>query len=63
MPGERLTQWRLKEPPKLESTTPTDTPKPAQPVKEEPSRTVSLFDATASPAATEERRFWPKPPK
>ena len=40
-----------KEPPKPETTTPTDTPKAAQPVKEEPSRTASLFDATA-PAAT-----------
>ena len=37
-----------KEPPKPETTTPTETPKAAQPVKEEPSRTASLFDATAS---------------
>jgi PRTRC genetic system protein E len=41
-----------KDPPKLETTTPADTPKPAQPVKEEPSRTASLFDATAPPATT-----------
>jgi PRTRC genetic system protein E len=39
-----------KEPPKPETTTPTDAPKPAQPVKEEPSRAASLFDA---PATTE----------
>ena len=39
-----------KEPPKPETTTPTDAPKPAQPVKEEPSRTASLFDAPAPPA-------------
>jgi PRTRC genetic system protein E len=41
-----------KEPPKPETTAPTDTPKAAQPVKEEPSRTASLFDAPASPATT-----------
>jgi PRTRC genetic system protein E len=41
-----------KEPPKPETTTPTDTPKAAQPVKEEPSRTASLFDTPASPATT-----------
>jgi PRTRC genetic system protein E len=39
-----------KEPPKPETTTPTDAPKPTQPVKEEPSRTASLFDAPAPPA-------------
>lgn len=39
-----------KEPPKPETTTLTDTPKPAQPVKEESSRTASLFDAPALPA-------------
>jgi PRTRC genetic system protein E len=40
---------------KPETTTPTDTPKPAQPVKEEPSRMASLFDAPAprASAATE----------
>jgi PRTRC genetic system protein E len=41
-----------KEPPKPETTTPTDTPKAAQPVKEEPSRTASLFDTPASSATT-----------
>lgn len=41
-----------KEPPKPETSTPADTPKQAQPVKEEPSRTASLFDAPAPPAAT-----------
>uniref|UniRef100_E6PXP0 ParB-related ThiF-related cassette protein E domain-containing protein n=1 Tax=mine drainage metagenome TaxID=410659 RepID=E6PXP0_9ZZZZ len=41
-----------KEPPKPETTTPTDIPKPAQPVKEESSRTASLFDAPAPPATT-----------
>ena len=43
-----------KEPPKPE-TSPTDTPKPAQPLKEEPSRMASLFDAPAprASAATE----------
>lgn len=41
-----------KEPPKPETTTPADTPKQAQPVKGEPSRTASLFDAPAPPAAT-----------
>ena len=41
-----------KEPPKPEMTTPTDTPKAAQPVKVEPSRTASLFDAPAPPATT-----------
>jgi PRTRC genetic system protein E len=40
-----------KEPPKPETTTFTDTPKPALPVKEESSRTASLFDAPA-PATT-----------
>lgn len=39
-----------KEPPKPETTTPADTPKQAQPVKEEPSRTASLFDAPATTA-------------
>lgn len=42
-----------KEPPKPETTTPAVTPKQAQPVKEEPSRTASLFDAPAPPATTE----------
>jgi len=42
-----------KVPPKPETTTPADTSKPAQPVKEEPSRTASLFDAPAPPATTE----------
>ena len=42
-----------KEPPKPETTTPTDIPKSAQLVKEDPSRTASLFDAPAPPAATE----------
>jgi PRTRC genetic system protein E len=37
-----------KEPTKLETTTPTETPKPTQAVKEELSRTASLFDAPAS---------------
>ena len=41
-----------KEPPKTETTMPTDTPKPTQPVKEEPSRAASLFDAPPSPAPT-----------
>ena len=41
-----------KEPPKPETTTSTDTPKLAQPVKEKPSRTASLFDAPAPPATT-----------
>jgi PRTRC genetic system protein E len=41
-----------KEPPKRETTTPADTPKQAQPIKEEPSRTASLFDAPAPPATT-----------
>jgi PRTRC genetic system protein E len=41
-----------KEPPKPETTTPTETPKTEQPVKEEPSRTASLFDAPVSPATT-----------
>ena len=41
-----------KETPKPEATTPTGTPKSAQPVKEEPSRTASLFDAPAPPATT-----------
>ena len=41
-----------KEPPKPETSTPADTPKQAQPVKEEPSRTASLFDAPAPPATT-----------
>ena len=41
-----------KEPPKPETTTPADTPKQAQPIKEEPSRTASLFDAPAPPATT-----------
>ena len=41
-----------KEPRMPETTTPTDTPKPAQPVKEEPSRMASLFDAPSSPATT-----------
>jgi PRTRC genetic system protein E len=41
-----------KEPPKPETTTPTDTPNAAQPVKEEPSRTASLFDTPASSATT-----------
>jgi len=41
-----------KEPSKPEATTPTENPKPAQPFKEEPSRTASLFDAPASPAPT-----------
>lgn len=39
-----------KEPPKPESTTAADSPKQTQPVKEEPSRTASLFDAPAPPA-------------
>jgi PRTRC genetic system protein E len=39
-----------KEPPKTETTTPTDTPKP---LKEEPSKTASLFDVPAQPARTE----------
>ncbi len=42
-----------REPPKPETTTPADTPKQAQPIKEEPSRTASLFDAPAQPATTE----------
>ena len=42
-----------KEPPKPETSIPADTPKQAQPVKEEPSRTASLFDAPAPPATTE----------
>jgi PRTRC genetic system protein E len=37
-----------KEPPRPETTTPTDTLKPAQPVKDEPSRTASLFDVPAT---------------
>ncbi len=41
-----------REPPKPETSTPADTPKQAQPVKEEPSRTASLFDAPAPPATT-----------
>jgi PRTRC genetic system protein E len=41
-----------KEPPRAETTTPADTSKPAHPVKEELSRTASLFDAPASPATT-----------
>ena len=41
-----------KEPPKPETTTPADTPKQAQPIKEEPSRTASLFDAPAPPTTT-----------
>ena len=41
-----------KEPPKPETSTPADTPKQAQPVKEEPSRTASLFDTPAPPATT-----------
>lgn len=41
-----------REPPKPETTMPTDTPKLAQPVKDEPSRTASLFDAPAPPATT-----------
>jgi PRTRC genetic system protein E len=41
-----------KELPKPEMTTPTDTAKPAQPVKEGPSRTASLFDAPAPPTTT-----------
>jgi PRTRC genetic system protein E len=41
-----------KGPPKLETSTPTETPKPVQPMREEPSRTASLFDAPAPPAAT-----------
>ena len=41
-----------KEPPKPETSTPADTPKQAQPVKEEPSRTASLFDAPAPPETT-----------
>jgi PRTRC genetic system protein E len=41
-----------KEPPKPETATPTDTPKAGLPVKEEPSRTASLFDAPAPPATT-----------
>jgi PRTRC genetic system protein E len=41
-----------KEPPKSETITPTDTPKPAQAVREEPSRTASLFDAPSPPATT-----------
>jgi len=41
-----------KEPPKPETSTPADTPKQAQPVKEELSRTASLFDAPAPPATT-----------
>ena len=39
-----------KELPKPEATTPSETPKLAQPVKEERSRTASLFDATPSSA-------------
>lgn len=39
-----------KEPPKPETTTPTETPKP---LKEEHSKTASLFDVPASPATTE----------
>src|SRR6201999_1698547 len=34
-----------KHPPKPETPPPTDTPTPAQPVKDDPSRTASLFDA------------------
>ena len=41
-----------KEPPKPETATPTDTPKAGLPVKEESSRTASLFDAPAPPATT-----------
>lgn len=41
-----------KEPPKPETTTSADTPKQAQPVKEEPSRTASLFEAPEQPAPT-----------
>lgn len=37
-----------KESPKPETTTPADTPKQAQPVKEDPSRTASLFEATVT---------------
>jgi hypothetical protein len=47
-----LSESLLKEPQKPETTKPTNTPKPAQPVKEEPSRTASLFDAPAQPATT-----------
>ena len=42
-----------KEPPNPQTTATTDTPKLAQPVKEEPSRTASLFEAPAPPATTE----------
>jgi PRTRC genetic system protein E len=42
-----------KEPPKPEATTPADTPKLAQSVKEEPARTSSLFDMPVSPVTTE----------
>jgi hypothetical protein len=38
-----------REPPKPETVAPTDPAKPAQPVKDEPSRTASLFDAPAPP--------------
>ena len=40
-----------KEPPKTETTAPTDTLKPAQPVKEQSSRTATLFDPPAPAAA------------
>jgi PRTRC genetic system protein E len=44
-----------KEPPRPGTTTPTNTPNPAHSVKEEPSRTVSLFDlpATTTTCASE----------
>src|SRR5258708_16552209 len=41
-----------KEPPKPETSTPTDIPKATQPVKEATSRTASLFDAAGPPATT-----------
>ena len=42
-----------KEPPKPETTSPTDTQRPAQPVTEVPSRMASLFDAPAPLSTTE----------
>jgi hypothetical protein len=50
--NQTLKTTAKKEPPKAETTKLPDTPKLAQPVKEEPSRTASLFDAAAPPATT-----------